>query len=723
MTEPVFESWYSSSAHQRWAAGLVLGIVLLCVYWPVFSYDYLYYDDWIHFSGREVACSASPMYNWSRINGRPLGQYVLCGLFHAFDKTDQAWRSRVVIVGAIIAFAILQWLYFRAVGIHWLTAICFALGTSVLPGLLVFSYWITAGSLIFALLASTVSALLTQAAFTSEGNLSRKVALSAGACTLQVAALLMYQTEAMYFWTLTAVMLAARLPKDLRGAFHPLAGYVLVGAVAMAGYFVWFTRLSGLASELKRADLSRGTMFTGLSDKPKWFIEQALPRASSLWFFDLPRPFVVAVLAVFTVCLIWLSARLWRRTWRQEDRAGSILYAAYPVVIVALALLSFSPMLVTVYSAHTFRSMVPLSALIFLIGAIHIGLVVRAETWPLSIKLCLAAVFVLGLSCLATGSLLRRMVLPAAAEYSFVRNSLLEAARTGHAANRVHAVVPLVTRELYTDEFNGLSAQAGQDLGPMIQVISRDLGLHLGGPASFSLPGEPIERDGALILDFADLSRSGLWKSIQTEGTSDSHSRLLHVQSGYYVYAIQGLIYGVPVSLGAVRLDGTVASLPGVITGSTVSEVLHRLPKDLPQDSQPHLLRNYGQYNLVAFRGRIYGVPWAAGSLNLADWNNGRVGKLPGVVTGGSLEEVLSRLPQVGEVVHPLPKEAPQDSQPHLLRSYGQYNLVAFRGRIYGVPWAAGPLNLADWNSGRVDKLPGVVTGGSLEEVLSRLPK
>ena len=73
MTEPVFESWYSNSAHQRWAAGLVLAIVLLCVYWPVFSYDYLYYDDWIHFSGREVACSASPMYNWSRINGRPLG--------------------------------------------------------------------------------------------------------------------------------------------------------------------------------------------------------------------------------------------------------------------------------------------------------------------------------------------------------------------------------------------------------------------------------------------------------------------------------------------------------------------------------------------------------------------------------------------------------------------------------------------------------------------------
>ena len=65
---------------------------------------------------------------------------MLCGLFHAFDKTDQAWRSRVVIVGAIIAFAILQWLYFRAVGIRWLTAICFAFGTSVLPGLLVFSY-------------------------------------------------------------------------------------------------------------------------------------------------------------------------------------------------------------------------------------------------------------------------------------------------------------------------------------------------------------------------------------------------------------------------------------------------------------------------------------------------------------------------------------------------------------------------------------------------------
>ena len=644
--ESVPENWFDTSAKRFWAAGLVLGIVLLCVYWPVFTYDYLYYDDWIHFSGHEVGCSTSPMYNWSQITGRSLGQYVLCGLFHAFDKTDQAWRSRLIIVGGIIAFAILQWMYFRAVGIRWMTAVCFAFGTSVLPGMLVFGYWITAGSIIFALLASTTAALLTHAAVTSEGSLARKVALIAGAGALQVAALLMYQTQAMYFWTLTAVMLAVRLSKGLRAAFRPLVAYTLVGAVPIAGYFIWFTQLSGLASELKRIDPSRGTMFTDLPDKAKWFFEEALPRASSLWFFDLPHGFGVAVLAVFAVCLILLSARLWRMIWRQGDRAGSMLYAAYPLVIVALGLLSFSPMLVTVYSSQVFRSMIPLSGLIFLIGAIHLGMIVRAYTWPLSIKVCVAAGFALALSCLAAGSLVSRMILPAAAEYSFVRNSLLETARTGHPATRVHAIVPLSTRELYTDELNGLSAQSGQVLGRMLEVMGRELGLHLG-PTTFSLPGEPFEREGTLILDFAALSKSGLWKSVRTEGVTDSHPRLLLTQGSYRLFAFQGLIYGVPLSLGPVKLEGgMVARLPGVITGTTVSEVVNRLPREAASDLLPQLLSSHQRYNLVAFRGRIYGVPWAAGELNLADWNSGRVDKLPGVVTGVSVAEVLSRLPK-----------------------------------------------------------------------------
>jgi hypothetical protein len=638
--------WFDTSAKRLWAAALLLGIALLCVYWPVFTHDYLYHDDWGHFSGRNVACSASPMYNWSRINGRLLGQYLLCGLFHSFDETDQAWRARLVIVAGIIAFAILQWMYFRAAGIRWLFAVCLAFGTSVLPGMLVFGYWITAGSIIFALLASTIAALLTHAAVSSEGKLARKAVLIAGACGLQVTAALIYQTAAMYFWTLTAVMLAVRLSKGLRAAIRPLVAYTFVGAVPIAGYFIWFTQISGLLAELKSTDPTRGTMFSGLPDKARWFFEAAAPRASSLWFFDLPGGFGVAALAVFGVCLILPSARLWWTTWRQGGRGGSLLYAAYPAVIVALGLLSFSPMLVTVYSVGTFRSMVPLSALIFLVGAIHLRMTLRAERWPLSIKVCLAAVLTIGLSCLAAGSLLSRMILPAAAESSFFRNSLLEAARTGHPPVGVHAIIPIRSRELVTDELDSLSIQYLLNIGPMTQVMGRELGLRLG-PPSFSFSSEPFAREGVLILDFAELSKSGLWKSAQTEVVSDSHSRFLLTQGGYNVFAFQGLIYGVPLSLGPVKLEGgRAARLPGVIAERTVKEVVTRLPQDSIQGPQPLLLRSYRSYNLVAFRGRIYGVPWAAGPLDLADWNSGRVEKLPGVVAGASVEEVLSLLPK-----------------------------------------------------------------------------
>jgi hypothetical protein len=641
------ENLLDGSATQFWAAGLVLAIALLCVYWPVFTSDYLYYDDWIHFNARSVGCTVSPTFHWHLISGRPLQGYALCGLFHILDRTGDAWISRLIILSGIILFAVLQWMYFRALGLRWITAVCFALGTSVLPGMLVIGYWITAGSIIPALVATTTAALLTQAAIASGGTFARKVALLAGACALQVIALLNYQTEAMYFWTLTAVMLAVQSAKGVRAVLRSLATYTLVGVVPMAGYFIWFTWISGWATELKRTEPLRGTMFTQLPYTAKWFLEKALPRAASLWWFDLPRGFGVAVLALFTVCLIVISMQGWRISRRQGDRVEGLLRGAYPVAMMAMGLLSFSPMLVTAFNARVFRSMVPLSGFMFLVGAIHLAAVARVDLWPQRVKLCLAGGFALCISCLASGSLATRMVLPAAAEYSFVRNSLLGAARTGSAPGGVHAIIPLVTHELYTDEFNGLSAQSGQVLRPMIQVLAGEVRLPVSA-TSFSLPGEPLERAGSLIIDFAELSRSGLWRSVRTGDPPDPHSMQLITERGYNVFAFRGLIYGVPLSLGPVRLeDEPVDKLPGVITGTVLSDVLRRLgPVVSSLDTQPRLLSSHERFNLVAFRGRVYGVPWAAGALSLEDWTSGRVDKLPGVVIGANADDVLSRLPK-----------------------------------------------------------------------------
>ncbi len=812
--DSISENAYSKSAQWRWAAGLVLGIVLLCVYYPVFHFDYLYHDDWILFNTRASPPGAG-MDDWSRIGGRPLEEYLLWALFRPFETVEETWAARLVIVSGIAAFALLQLIYFQALGIRRTTAVCLALGTSVLPGMLVFAYWITAGSLIFSLLASAAAALLTEAALRPEKMLARRAALLAGACAFQIAALLIYQTEAMYFWTLTAVMVATKLSGDPRAAVRSLTGYMLVGVAPMAGYFIWFKYLSGYAPVLLAKDPLRGTMFSGLGANAEWFFNAALPRAGALWFFQLPRTFGMAVLLVFVLSLILFSARLWWRARRRGDRTGSFLCAAYPLVIVALGCCAFAPMLVTSYRFESFRSLVPLSALIFLSGAIHLGILLQADRWPAPIQLCVAAAFVLGVSYLGADSLITRMVLPAAAEYSFVRNSLLEAAQTGRAAERVHVIVPSTKLDSRTDEMDGLTLQFPQDIPPMILAIRRDLGLG-PAPVSFSLEGEPFPREGALILDFVELSKSGLWRSaapfptwmtvspassdprrpyafvrevnvvvkghgargsvvrFTTDGSkpaprSAAIGRSIKLTKSTMVKAqafVNEAALGPSLQAEFERWDADGAAVTGIKRGGDSSEPIRAAVQPGSRvalwvnDANDGIDYDHADWADAAFEcssGRVYLSQLQPESAR-QDWgslvrdrnllhepiqihghvfhhglavcaNAELVYSVPqgctGLVAWVGVDDAAKRRGSVRFIVRPMAPAggAAANPQPRLLRAYGSYNLVSFWSLIYGIPQSLGPPDPIDWESGRVLRRPGVVTGSTVDEVLARLPK
>jgi hypothetical protein len=190
-----------------------------------------------------------------------------------------------------------------------------------------------------------------------------------------------------------------------------------------------------------------------------------------------------------------------------------LLCALYPLAVIALSILAFAPMLVTNLRLTLLRSFTPLSALIFLCGTIHLGMLFRVERWTPTLKVLLAGGFVAGLCCLSTYSLAARMVAPAVAEYNFIRSSLSEGIRSGVAPTNVRAIIPRRTRVFVTDEVDHMSIEFAQDIEPMIRTIGFDLGLRLGN-VSASFPGEPFEREGSLILDFAELSKIGMWKAV-----------------------------------------------------------------------------------------------------------------------------------------------------------------------------------------------------------------
>jgi hypothetical protein len=640
-TTSIFVGWLSSPAGWRWAAGSFLGLLILFVYSPVLRFDYLYHDDWVFFAAR-ANLAGSSMAHWIRIEGRPLEQYVLRGLFGLFDTVETAWLARLAVVGGIVAFAILQSIYFQTLGISWSTAVSLAFGTSVLPGMLVFSYWITAGAIIFSLLLSVVAALLTAYSLQSGKGVARRIAFLVSACLLQTASLLIYQTGAMYFWTLAAVMLATTASTGLTRAVRPLAVYAVVGGCPMLGFFIWFRYLSGLAPLLAATDPRRGRMFPDLAHTAKWFFITALPNASSLWFFDFPRGFGVALLCVWVASLVLFSAPKSLLARRRGDRTEGLLYMAYPLILMALCLGAFLPMLVTGFHLDVFRSLIPLSSLVFLTGTIHLGMILQKGKWPPVFKTCLVSGFVIGLSCLAAQSLTVRMILPAVTEYSFVRDKVREAAHRGWMPDVVHAVAPRHRPKFETDEIDNLAIL---DVGPMIQALSPNLGWHVR-TVIFHLEGEWFDRTGAFVVDFGELAKMGLWKFAPSRT-----ALLLWTYGGSYDLVLyQNRIYAVPRSSGRVDWEsGTVPTIPGMVSGSTVADVITHLPPDATDSAanqQPRLLRSYQRYNLVAFGGRVYAVPQALGRLELEDWTSGRVGKLPGVIVEKTVEEVLERLPK-----------------------------------------------------------------------------
>jgi hypothetical protein len=121
--------------------------------------------------------------------------------------------------------------------------------------------------------------------------------------------------------------------------------------------------------------------------------------------------------------------------------------------------------------------------------------------------------------------------------------------------------------------------------------------------------------------------------------------------------------------------------------------------------AEPRLLKSVGTYNIVAFHDRVYAVPQSLGEV---DWRQD-VASMKGVVVGGTEAEVLPQL-------HP----SNWMEDPHLLRSVGSYNIVAFHDKIYAVPQSLGQV---DWRGRDVAAMKGVITGQTEQEVVERLPK
>src|SRR5262249_13984808 len=182
-----------------------------------------------------------------------------------------------------------------------------------------------------------------------------------GAVALFIAALLMYQPTAMFFWGFFAVALIGAASDTRRARGLVRTHFIVAGAGLAVAYLVIKVSVHILGSHATGA--ARNTLVHDFGDKIHWFFR--LPLYQALNLFGLVPSRWAAVL-VSLVALVGIAFLLLTRC------TSPLLYTG---VGIALIPLTFLPNLVVAEDSPTFRTQVALTGLMALyasLGAIGI---------------------------------------------------------------------------------------------------------------------------------------------------------------------------------------------------------------------------------------------------------------------------------------------------------------------------------------------------------------
>ncbi|MEE9610669.1 MAG: hypothetical protein V3W19_05420 [Desulfatiglandales bacterium] len=106
------------------------------------------------------------------------------------------------------------------------------------------------------------------------------------------------------------------------------------------------------------------------------------------------------------------------------------------------------------------------------------------------------------------------------------------------------------------------------------------------------------------------------------------------------------------------------------------------------------LEQDYSGFNIVIYKGRLYGVNRAEGPVDLKDIQT--KARRPRV-SGKSIADIKRKIDELAESGELLRLNKVGDNQPILLEEgYSGFNIVIYKGRLYGVNQAEGPMDLKD---------------------------
>ncbi len=449
-------------AHSAWGdlkiyAGIL--IVLIFIYSPILSTDFLYYDDYSFFTG-ERGFTVTKI---SLSQARPV-QGVMADLLNTASVEYSGAKRLVSVVGlSLLAFLLFRWLTYCRV--KPLYSILIAITVCCMPSFQNIASYLTLASLSF---GSFLSGLSVYVVFTArsgkEASRSGKALTALISSMLLFLALSSYQFNAMFCWVMVAIFLLTT-DKDNFEKFLSRTFYfcILFGVVFLC-YYLFYMKVVNmfLPSILPSGRSSLITSIPAMIDKLAWLYGDVIKYA----LIDILAS-INAVSLLYAGAIFFLvgSAIVLQDVVSKKYGAKPSIYLIKYIVLFLLVPLSFLPYMVIQEGSENVVYLSTLEALLFVYAAI--SFVNIFENAGLQRAKPIATMAILAVALLFTFSanknLMLKYALPNSLDYKFVKSQILKSDMS--QVERIHFVGHLNFSEVLTYSEN------------LVKVVLLDLGL------------------------------------------------------------------------------------------------------------------------------------------------------------------------------------------------------------------------------------------------------
>ncbi|MBI5381049.1 MAG: hypothetical protein HZA31_04045 [Opitutae bacterium] len=460
------------TAWQRWSGrGLWLLLLILpaVLYWSSIWTRFGLRDDYSVL--REVLDEPGKIYAFSTSQGRPVYGLLLEPLFAAFDDIDDLPWARLTgalcygLLGAALAIVLekkLRWSRAQAVMAGALLALLPSVQISLLWGIC----WPHALAAVIAL----ISFVVAQRSFAAHTSF-RRVAGASFAVVLLLAAILIYQPNALFYAVLMAAGLLAPGNRQTWARLRLMIAHIAMVVLAL---LVAFAVTKALFSEGVFRPSPRVVLDLEWLEKIIWFAREPLDNALALFVVDdfagRTEPWHSLMASLVAIAITGGGFIEWRR----RGMAAALLWWGGGVT---LAILTYAVSFVARERWPTYRTILPLSAVTLIFFVRAMGLV--AEQWPRrgwQLVTMLAVVFLAGGAYIARST--SRLAISECQAQELLRVQRVAASLDPVKRPRVFVLLPRPRESncavRYLDEFGSLSADCDWCAKEMLLLLLKE---------------------------------------------------------------------------------------------------------------------------------------------------------------------------------------------------------------------------------------------------------